>query len=495
MSTHHNPSKSLTSLLNLNPHPTDISTQRKKYLENKRNSQSFLSLEQRKQRFFSDHEKLRFSPKYKNPFQKSIYKKLNQQNFTGILLETQRFKDDLTLRSRSHGAARSRSSMMAKINLVRNNNEKEKGSNIDDNYTINESQSNDETEANYTDIKFSNDFLNRKKSFNDEEKKNLGKFYGKSIRPFMNMNTEQIIINSKRQSPKIDHNASKLINSPQNSIINDSILKGKRIIDYPKKIDHFYNTTMACHIFESSLKEKERNRLSIFLTNDWINKVLLDRKVEDVKNSEFIQPLSERQKIQRQMEEKKKIRKDFKSEILKTKKHYHFLIPQKSLEKLRKTILLPNKIENQLESDGMHEVKAYGDRDRDFHEEMEILKNMKKNEKNKKFVYKRIKKFKLEEIRASVLDYVSFLKDLEEMHEKNANFKDCIPDKPYHNVGSYLFLKLIKRNKLGDVKKMLEENSFLIYEFDEVFEKLNFTLLFILIFRAFAYSSSYSLQI
>ena len=118
-----------------------------------------------------------------------------------------------------------------------------------------------------------------------------------------------------QQIIKLNQNTLKSINSPPNCLNNDSILKNNEKLDYPKKIDLFYNTTMFCHIFQSSLKEKERNRLSLFLTNDWINKVLLDRKVEDIKNSEFIQPLSERQKIQRKMEENKRIRKDFKSEI------------------------------------------------------------------------------------------------------------------------------------------------------------------------------------
>lgn len=409
MSKNHNPSKSLNFLLNLNP-SSDSSTQRKINLENKRSTQSFLSIDQKKKPFSPDYEKLRFSPKHKNPFQKRIYKKVDRHN-TGILFETQKFKD----------------------------------------------------------------ILKTKNNFNDEEKKSSKRFYAKSIRPFSSMNdkNEEIPINSQKKISKLDQNTLKYINSPQNCLPNDSILKNDKKLDYPKKIDLFYSTTMLCHIFQSSLKEKERDRLSLFLTNDWINKVLLDRKVEDVKNSEFIQPLSQRQIIQRKMEENKRIRKHFKSEIIKAKQNNNFLIPQKSLEKFRKTILLPNKIENQLDSEEMHsKVKLYGERDKDFHEEMEILKKLKKNEKKKKFVYHRIKKFKLEEIRASVLDYVSFLKELEELHG-NANFKDCIPDKPYHNVGSYLFLKLVKRNKLEDVKKMLEENNFLIYEFDEVMLRIN----------------------
>lgn len=235
----------------------------------------------------------------------------------------------------------------------------------------------------------------------------------------------------------------------------------------------FYEELMMSHFFDTQLSEKERDEFSKFLMNDWVNKLILEKRLNDNGTmNEFLTNYEEVEKQKAILEENKKTREDFKNFNQSNKKEiFH---PQSLLNKFRESIHLNHydQIRKVLKFKDLKSYlnsKEYSSRDFDFKISQNALKKLKVHKFKKKIRKNRniFSKEHLWEIRDSLLEYAKMVKNLN-MYFSHELLTTKLPRKPFETNGSYMFLKFVKKGKISYIEKMIKENPILIFNFDMV---------------------------
>ena len=240
-----------------------------------------------------------------------------------------------------------------------------------------------------------------------------------------------------------------------------------------EKNNIFYEDLMLSHYFVSALKDHERERFSRFLMNDWVNKLIFERKINDTGViSEFLDNSQELEKLHKSIMENQEIREKFTNYINKINKTELFK-PQNILNKFRESIKI-NPIDNfkkTLKFSNLSKYlssKDYNIRDHDYKTSQEVIKALKvKFFKKKRKILKPLNKTMLWEIKDAIMEYAKMVKELSHVFSQDF-ILNKLQRRPFESNGSYMFLKFVKKGKLAYIEKMLKEDPKLIFDFDLV---------------------------
>jgi len=240
------------------------------------------------------------------------------------------------------------------------------------------------------------------------------------------------------------------------------------------KSDVFYEDLMLSHVFETKLSDEVRERFSKFLMNDWVNKMIFERKINNpgVKN-EFLDNSKEVEKVKNMIIENKTIREQFQNSI-KTMNKAELFHPPNLLNRFRESIYLSQaaQVKKAYKFSNLKEylnTKHYNERDNFYKVSQEALKNLKvKNfKKKKRRVRKFIEKERMWELRDSIMEYCRMVKELGPVFTEDF-LMNGLQRIPFQSNGSYMFLSFVKKGKIAYLESMLEKNPRLIFDFDLV---------------------------
>ena len=266
-------------------------------------------------------------------------------------------------------------------------------------------------------------------------------------------------------------------------------LKEKKITEYknmPKRLkkaksDVFYEDLMLSHLFETKLSDEERDRFSRFLMNDWVNKMIFERQINECGvMSEFLDNSEEVEKIRKNIAENKNIREQFQNGIKNINKAELFH-PPNILNRFRESVYLSPtaQIQKILKLSSLKEYlnsKHYVDKDQFYKASQQALKKLKvRYFKKKRRVHVKLEKERMWELRDSILEYCKMVKELGPFFTEDF-LMNGLQRRPFENSGSYMFLSFVKKGKIAYLENLLAKDPKLIFDFDLVHNFVNFCL-------------------
>lgn len=248
------------------------------------------------------------------------------------------------------------------------------------------------------------------------------------------------------------------------------------------KSDVFYEDLMLSHLFETKLSDEERDRFSRFLMNDWVNRMIFERQINEsgVMSSEFLDNSEEVEKIRKNITENKNIREKFQNGIQNINKAELFR-PPNILNRFRESIYLsPSaQIQKTLKLSSLKEYlnsKHYLEKDQLYKASQQALKKLKvRFFKKKRRGHPKLEKERMWELRDSILEYCKMVKELGPFFTEDF-LMNGLQRRPFENSGSYMFLSFVKKGKIAYLENLLAKDPKLIFDFDLVHNFLNFCL-------------------
>ena len=357
----------------------------------------------------------------------------------------------LTQTTRKEGPARHRNSIILKLDLI---NQVDNKSN--ENITMNKT----ERIRARSSVSMDKSILSLSRASFDKEKKPKGISFKDNVKGF-NICEEMKNVTSSHFFNKL-----KEIKSKENTKI-----QGKK--NLKEKSNTFYQDLMLSHFFVSKLKDEERDRFSHFLMNDWVNKLIFERKINETGAiTEFLDNPHEIETSRKFFRENKEIREKFQNFFNKIDKTELFH-PQNILNKFRESINMnrANSMKKTLKFSSLDRYlssKDYTTRDQDFQISNSAMKSLKTSliKKKRKFC-KPLNKESLWEIRDSIIEYARLVKELGHIFPIEF-LVNKFQSRAFDTTGSYMYIKFVKRGKIAYIEKMIKENPKLPFEFDLV---------------------------